>query len=795
MATTKVTSGVVANNSIDVTKLKREGTSSHVLTSKGTGADPAYELLDADPELGFSNVSSWADDAVETITLTKNALAIGKAQVNVWEEIADANKTNADWNVTSGDTGFDLINSAYSQTLTPAATTGSSVAFTMGGGTFASDDVGKRIVNVSAGENGVARIKSVASNVATCSISTTFTDTNAIASGDWELYAGEFIDNTFSLSGATTLSGVRAFNSDIVAGMGHGFRLVKLDTEKFLYVYLHNSDTRKAKCVVITTSNNTISVGAIYAFTTPASSTDRINYVPVMDALSSTKVVMHYQAVQEGGSAPDYGCSIGVVCLSISGTTISQGTALMVQNNFYIPRSVSKIDSTRALLTYNGAGSVFSRVVSLSGTTLSLAPVITIPIYPYFTFNLSSTKAIGFGDNSAGNKGVANVFTISGSGASSTVSRASDSEWLSVVPYNEATTRAAQLDTDKFIIVYTKSGLAKIWAKIVTASGTTVSAGAEKVMVDYTAEVSSVSVTSATAGVLFFDDSGSPGSQEHLTAQQFTVSGTTITLGEITDLYDENNSIVRPSGGSDDLASLGANSSTHLSVTAKTAGATGHQAVLYGLQSLAYVADQYVATISGSDTVDTSFYSDLNSVTTTETLNGHTASYALSVNPTQTSTVVTGGSFIIVGASQTATRTIATSLNSVHGGTDGVWFINTNTSYGSATWGAASTNEAKAALEQAMATAVNHMTGTALNAISDSNLPAFGTKFALAMILKSTSSSATPVVTQVAFNYDGDVINRINPAGYTVEMPSTSVVKVTAPSSGGPRNARVYITK
>ena len=62
------------------------------------------------------------------------------------------------------------------------------------------------------------------------------------------------------------------------------------------------------------------------------------------------------------------------------------------------------------------------------------------------------------------------------------------------------------------------------------------------------------------------------------------------------------------------------------------------------------------------------------------------------------------------------------------------------------------------------------------------------------MTLYSADNTVSPAIDGVSFNYDGNVINRLETDAYTVEMPSTSAIRVTAPSSGGPRNARVYVS-
>ena len=108
------------------------------------------------------------------------------ADVGLDSLVASTNDTDS--NTKNLDTEPD-VDTAYAVTLTPAATTGASVEFTLGAGTWADADVNKTITNISAGEAGIATITSIDGAVATCEITENFTDTNAIASGDWELKA------------------------------------------------------------------------------------------------------------------------------------------------------------------------------------------------------------------------------------------------------------------------------------------------------------------------------------------------------------------------------------------------------------------------------------------------------------------------------------------------------------------------------------------------------------------------------------------------------------------------------
>jgi len=410
-------SGVSTDPSLDATNwvaVFGASLSSNTFTGTQDFTGATVLGIDSDPILGFANKSSWADNEQISIALDPSASAIAKAHVSVYEEIPQTDLTNSIWDVITNDLGFTLVDSAYSVTLTPAATTGGSIEFTLGSGSWASTDIGKVIKNKSAGETGEARVISVASGVATCKITVDFTNTDAIASGDWEMYSGEFTSGSFELSSSG--------QEELTAG---------------------------------------------------------------------TAVVFE-----------------------------SASTAFI---------SVTMLTSTKAIVTYTDGGN------SSYGTS-------------------------------------------------------------------------AIIDTETAL----------------------------------------------------------------------------------------------------------------------------------------YVTDQHVSAISGADTVDTTFYADLNSVTATETLNSQTANYVFSFNPTLVSNVVTGGSFIVIGNGETAARTIASSLASVHGGADGTWYYNSNATYASETWASSTINTTAGAVEQAQTVAANNMSGTDVGNVADGNWPAFGTKFALGIVLKSTSTSAYP---------------------------------------------------
>lgn len=84
-------------------------------------------------------------------------------------------------------------------TLTPAATTGFGITFTASAATFLEGDVDRQIINLTTGETGTAVITSVTSSTAVvCDILTDFTDTSAIAAGDWKLDLSPVCDLEFT---------------------------------------------------------------------------------------------------------------------------------------------------------------------------------------------------------------------------------------------------------------------------------------------------------------------------------------------------------------------------------------------------------------------------------------------------------------------------------------------------------------------------------------------------------------------------------------------------------------------
>jgi len=345
---------------------------------------------------------------------------------------------------------------------------------------------------------------------------------------------------------------------------------------------------------------------------------------------------------------------------------------------------------------------------------------------------LTSTKAIvSYRDNGNSNYGTACILDVSGStitAGTAVVFESAGTNYISVT----------MLTSTKAIVAYQDAGNSSYGtACILDVSGSTITAGTAVVFESAGTNYISVTMLTSTKAIVTYRDTGN---SDYGTACILDVSGSTITAGT---------AVVFESAGTNYI-SVTMLTSTKAIVTYRDDGNSEYgTSAIIDTETALYVTDQHVSAISGADTVDTTFYTDLNSVTATETLNSQTANYVFSFNPTLTSSVVTGGSFIVIGNGETAARTIASSLASVHGGADGTWYYNSNATYASETWASSTINTTAGAVEQAQTVAANNMSGTDVGNVADGNWPAFGTKFALGIVLKSTSTSATPSVDKV----------------------------------------------
>ena len=181
----------------------------------------------------------------------------------------------------------------------------------------------------------------------------------------------------------------------------------------------------------------------------------------------------------------------------------------------------------------------------------------------------------------------------------------------------------------------------------------------------------------------------------------------------------------------------------------------------YSFTELLFVSAQNLPAITKQST-NTTYWIDINSMSATETKNGQTINYAVSTDDRTT---------WLVNKTSAGVRSIVRN-------NAGTWEKNTNATYGSTTWASATTNTEFQALSEAMDVAANTMTKAQLEAVGDAEQFTLANDLDLAIILKTASSTATPISDGVSINYDANIKNEVAIAGtdYSWDAPSTTAV-------------------
>jgi len=236
--------------------------------------------------------------------------------------------------------------------------------------------------------------------------------------------------------------------------------------------------------------------------------------------------------------------------------------------------------------------------------------------------------------------------------------------------------------------------------------------------------------------------------------------------------------------------------------------------VRHSTEVTTYVSAEWATTISGVDTIDTTNYEQINSITPTQTGGNDDILYAFATDIDQDSGgEITGGTFWVLDPTY-GLRNVLTSRASVHGGTDTEWYYN-NAGDGSAAWDAAwigleSNNyigpgfqtgfniQANSAFRAAIkANSSNGMTKTDIdfrNSAGWQDFPTATNKLAVAIGIRTYNSSVTPTVDKVTITYGSPAVHRDKTHEYTIDIVDVDTIEVTSPNSGGPRNARIYVT-
>ncbi|MFA6198752.1 MAG: hypothetical protein WC734_06425, partial [Patescibacteria group bacterium] len=610
-----------------------------------------------------------------------------------------------------------------------------------------------------------------------------------------------------SVSGTTISYGSEAvyFSSD-VAYMAVG----KADDNQALVIASVVSDNNSTGRVA-TVSDTTISYGADEPFSYSASS---YQYRSSVAQISTDKVLIAY-TTQVSGFA---------VVATVSGTAVTYGTRVSFDAGSPYEVSVAKLTTDKAIITFFDyvVSTMYgqARVASVSGTTITLGTAATFNTFSsiaasYFSAaQLTTDKAIiGYRDSDTYGKAI--VASVSGTtityGAEAQFN-ATDTSYIS----------AAQLTTDKAIIGYRDSDT---YGRSIVASvsGTTIGYSSEATFNSAATSYISAAQLTTDKAIMGYRDSDTYGK-----AIVASVSGTTATYGTeatfnsastsfpaVAAFGSANAGVIYKSSGSNYYYSSLAVSDTTISVDSENIDLGAVYSTTYGSLGITYFPNNklcyvspadgdyglnvhvienvfsptgayYTTTTSDTNQLDSSYWTNVNSIVPTETTNGETIHYAVSYDDRTTWKVYdnTDGN--------AGWRPIARN-------NAGTWEYNSNASTGlsSVTWSSASTNTQAGALDQAMQVTANQMTGTELTAVTDAQMESSGgyavgstETIDLAVGMK-TATGLTPTLDQITVTYeqtqyqlqvlDEDTVRFYNNSAGTV----TVKMEVSLNGSGG----------
>ena len=236
-------------------------------------------------------------------------------------------------------------------------------------------------------------------------------------------------------------------------------------------------------------------------------------------SLSESKAIACYN---DSGNS-----NYGTACvLSISGTTVSVGEPTVFNSAYTNSISVAHLSESKAIVCYYDNGNSShgtASVLSVSGTTVSAESKNDITLAKTTKISvasLSESKAIVcYQDSGNSDYGTVRVLSISGttvSAGNKTVFNSASTSYISV----------ATLSESKAIVCYTRSNN-KI-ARVLSISGTTVSVGGETVFNSVENSFVSVEAMSESKAVVCYN------TKSKGTACVLSISGTTVSAGSET---------------------------------------------------------------------------------------------------------------------------------------------------------------------------------------------------------------------------------------------------------------------
>ena len=292
--------------------------------------------------------------------------------------------------------------------------------------------------------------------------------------------------------------------------------VVVLDSNTALVTYSDQGNSSSGTACVLNISGTTITANNEHIFNYG------ITIYPSVTKLDSNTALVTYR---DAGNS-QYGTA---QVLSVSGLYVSGGNKVVFNSSFTTDISLTTLDSTKAIVTYNAVGTSdygTACVLSVSGATVTAGSAVVFnsaPTYNTSVTTLDSTKAlVVYADNGQTDRGTACVLSISGTA----ITAGSESVFNNVATYNTSVTT---LDSSKALVAYRDVGNSEYGTScVLSISGTTVTAGSEYVFNTGITRYISVTTLDSTKAVVTYKDYSN---SNYGTACVLSVSGTTVAAG------------------------------------------------------------------------------------------------------------------------------------------------------------------------------------------------------------------------------------------------------------------------
>ena len=182
--------------------------------------------------------------------------------------------------------------------------------------------------------------------------------------------------------------------------------------------------------------------------------------------------------------------------------------------------------------------------------------------------------------------------------------------------------------------------------------------------------------------------------------------------------------------------------------------------------TLAPITQWLPAHTNDTGQIDSTFWTDINSMSATDSPNGESVMYAISTDARN--------EYQIVQSTDGPRRIVRNN--------SGTWQVNTDTTYANEAWTNATQNDRFGALSEAMQTTVNRMDATQLANAGDADHVTLGDELDLAIILRTDDAASIPKSSGVEIKYDVAALLKgaIIGTDYDWDNPAANTARITA---------------